>query len=177
MSDGPKLASKPCAASLLQLQGGFGSPFTPSADRAMALPGGSPARVATRSNTETAKDCAVACKVVVLHVRSRLRGTTIFAYASAVTRVASNLYFTVIAPLPTIRCDCALRSFEVAEPFLLLGTENLVDFGLHASVRDDQPCRYTCFCIGQSFDLLLIYVFTADCKQLLSCSSKRRSSG
>jgi hypothetical protein len=80
----------------------------------------------------------------------------------------------MIVPLPTIRCDCALRSFEIAELFLLVGTENLVDFGLHASVRDDQPCQQTCFCIGQSFDLLLIYVFTADCKQFLSCSSKLR---
>src|SRR5579864_8839549 len=140
----------------------------------MALPAGSPARVVTRSNTETAKDCAVASKVVVLHVRSRLCGTTISASASAATRVASNLYSTVIAPLPTIRCDYALRSFEVAELLLLLGAENFVNFGLPASVRDDQPCQQTCFRIGQSFDLLLICVFTGDCKQLLSCSSKRR---
>jgi hypothetical protein len=101
-------------------------------------------------------------------------GTTISASASAVTLVASNLYFTVIAPLPTIRCDCALRSFEIAELFLLVGAENCVNCGLHAGVRDDQPCQQTCFSIGESFDLLLIYVFTADCKQLLSCSSKRR---
>jgi hypothetical protein len=46
----------------------------------------------------------------------------------AVARVVSNLHFTVIAPLPTIRCDCALRSFEIAEPFLLFGAESLVDF-------------------------------------------------
>ena len=38
----------------------------------VALPTGSPARVATRSNTETANDCAVACKVVVSLVRPRL---------------------------------------------------------------------------------------------------------
>jgi hypothetical protein len=49
-----------------------------STDRAMALPGPSTARVATRSNTETAKDCAVVSKVVVLHVRSRLCGTNHF---------------------------------------------------------------------------------------------------
>jgi hypothetical protein len=98
----------------------------------------------------------------------------ISASASAVTRVASNLYFTVIAPLPTVRCDCALRSLEIAEPFLLVGAENFVNLGLHAGVRDDQPCQQICFCIGESFDLLLIHVFTADCKQLLSCSSKLR---
>src|SRR5579864_6465954 len=117
---------------------------------------------------------AVACKEVVLHLRSRRCDTTISASASAVTRVASNLYFTVIAPLLTIRCDCALRSFEVAELLLLLGAENFVNLGLHAGVRDDQPCQQTCFCIGESFDLLLIYVFTADCKQLLSWSSNLR---
>src|SRR6201993_1179119 len=138
----------------------------------MALPAGSPARVGTRSNTEIGKDCAVACTVVVLRVRPRLCG--ISASALAVTRVASNLYFTVIAPLPTIRCDCTLRSFEIAELFLPLGTEKFVNIGLHAGVRDDQPCQQTCFSIGESFDLLLIHVFTANCKQLLSCSSKRR---
>src|SRR5579872_652972 len=105
---------------------------------------------------------------------SKLQGSAMFASASAVTRAASNLYFTVIAPLPTIQCDCALRSFEVAELSLLLGAENFVNFGLHAGVRDDQPCQQTCFCIGESPDLLLIYVFPTDCKQLLSCSSKRR---
>ena len=85
-----------------------------------------------------------------------------------------HLYFTGIAPLPTIRCNCALRSFEVAELPLLLRAENFVNVGLHAGVRDDQPCQQTCFCIGESFGLLLIYVFTGDCKHLLSCSSKRR---
>ena len=45
---------------------------------------------------KTAKDCAVACKVVVLPVRPRLCGATICACAPAVTRVPSNLYFTVI---------------------------------------------------------------------------------
>src|ERR1700757_2284018 len=140
----------------------------------MALPAGSPARVGTRSNTEIGKDCAVACTVVVLRVRPRLCGAIISASASAATRLASNLYFTVIAPLPTIRCDCTLRSLEVAELLLLLGTEKFVNIGLHAGVRDDQPCQQTCFSIGESFDLLLIHVFTANCKQLLSCSSKRR---
>jgi hypothetical protein len=52
------------------------------------------------------------------------------------TRVVSDPHFTVTTPLLTIRCDYALRSFEIAEPFLLLGAKNLVDFGLHASVRD-----------------------------------------
>src|ERR1700757_2236472 len=122
----------------------------------MALPAGSPARVATRSNTETAKDCVVARTVVVSLVRSRPCGTIISASASAVTRVASNLCFTVIAPLPTIRCDCTLRSFEIAELFLLLGAENFVNLGLHAGVRDDQPCQQTCLCIGKGFDLLCI---------------------
>ena len=78
---------------------------------------------------------------IVLHVTSRLSGATIFASVSVVTRVASNLYFTVIAPLPTIRCNCALRSFEVAELLLLLGAENFVNVGLHAGVRDDQLCQ------------------------------------
>ena len=81
-------------------------------------------------------------------------------------------FFTGIAPLPTIRCDSTLRSFEVAELFLLFGAESLVDFGPHASVPDDQPCQQPCFCISQSFDLLLIDVFTADCKQFLLCNSK-----
>ena len=107
-------------------------------------------------------------------VRSRLYGTTISASVLAATRVASNLYFTVIAPLPTIRCDCALRSFEVAEFLLLVGAEKFVNLGLHAGVRDDQPCQQTCFCIGESFDLLRIYLLTADSKQLLSSRSKRR---
>src|ERR1700747_3331932 len=140
----------------------------------MAPPAGSPDRVGTRSNTEIGKDCAVACTVVVLHVRPRLCGATVSAPPSAATRVASNLYFTVTAPLSTIRCDCTLRSFEIAELFLLLGAENFVNLGLHAGVRDDQPRQQTCVCIGEGFDLLLVQVFTANCKQLLSCSSKRR---
>src|SRR5246127_4931896 len=119
----------------------------------MALPAGSPGRVGTRSNTEIGKDCAVACTVVVLRVRPRLCGTTVSASASAATRVASNLYFTVIAPLPTIRCDCTLRSFEIAELFLLLGTEKFVNIGLHASVADDQFRQDTCFHSSQTFDL------------------------
>src|SRR5690348_1465330 len=114
----------------------------------MALPAGSPGRVGTRSNTEIGRDCAVACTVVVLRVRPRRCGATIPASASAATRLASNLYFTVIAPLPTIRCDCTLRSFEIAELFLLLEAENFVNPGLHPSVRDDQPCQKTCFCVG-----------------------------
>jgi hypothetical protein len=35
----------------------------------------------------------------------------------------------------------ALRSFEIAEPFLLLGAQKFVNFGLHASIRDDQSCQ------------------------------------
>src|SRR5690349_8477383 len=122
----------------------------------MAVPAGSPGRVGIRSNTEIGRDCAVACTVVVLRVRPRLCGTTIPASASAATRVASNSYFTVITPLPTIRCDCTLRSFDIAELFLLLGAENFVNLGLHAGVLDDQPCQQTCFCIGKRFDLLCI---------------------
>src|ERR1700745_3000679 len=130
----------------------------------MALPAGSPARVGTRSNTEIGKDCAVACTVVVLRVRPRLCGANMSASAPAATRLASNLYFTVIAPLPTTRCDCTLRSFEIAELLLLFGAENFVNLGLHASVRADQPCKQACFCIGQSFDMLCVQVFIADCK-------------
>src|SRR5690349_23546646 len=110
----------------------------------MALPAGSPARVGTRSNTEIGKDCAVACTVVVVRVRPRLCGATISASASAATLLASNLYFTVTAPLSTIRCDCTLRSFEIAELFLLLGAEKFVNIGLHAGFGDDQPCQQTC---------------------------------
>src|ERR1700693_3897974 len=76
----------------------------------------------------------------LLHVTSRLCGATISASASAVTRVASNLYFTMIAPLLTVRCDCTLWSFEVAGLLLLLGAEDVVNLGLHSGVRDDQPC-------------------------------------
>ena len=57
-----------------------------------------------------------------------LRGTTDLAPPSAAARVVSNPYFTVIAPLPAIRCDCALRSFEITKLFLLLRAESLVDF-------------------------------------------------
>jgi hypothetical protein len=50
---------------------------------AMALPVGSPARLATRSNTETGKDSQVAW----------LRGTADSVLASAVTGVVSNPAF------------------------------------------------------------------------------------
>src|SRR6266851_814134 len=121
--------------------------------------------------------CAVACTVVVLRVRPRLCGATAATSPSAAARVISNLCVTVIAPSLAIRCECALRSFEIPELLLLFGAEDVENLGLHAGVRDDQPCQQTCFCIGESFNLLLIYVFTADCKQLLSCSSKRRHQG
>jgi hypothetical protein len=49
--------------------------------------------------------------------------------------------------------DCALRSFVVAELLLLFRAENFVNVGLHAGVRDDQPCQQTCFCIDKSFGL------------------------
>jgi hypothetical protein len=55
-----------------------------------------------------------------------------------------------------LRCECALRSFEIAELLLLFGSENVETLGLHADVRDDQPCQQTCFCIGETFDLLCI---------------------
>src|ERR1700722_4843830 len=96
----------------------------------------------------------------------------------------------ILSPTPTLSSTCkspknfvgpltsdepwCLSSFEIAELLLLLGAKKLVDCGLHASVRDDQSREQTCFCVAQRFDLLLIYVFTADCKQLLSCSPKRR---
>jgi hypothetical protein len=102
---------------------------------------GSPARVAARCNSEAGKDCRVAW----------LRGTADSVLASAVTGVVSSPHFPVATPLLTIRCDCALGSFEIAKPFLLLGAKNLVDCGLHASVRDDQSCQQACFCISQSF--------------------------
>jgi len=120
----------------------------------MALPAGSPGRVGTRSNTEIGKDCAVACPVVVLRVRPRLCVATVSAPPSTAAHVISNL--CVIAPLFALRCECALRSFEIAELLLLFGAENCENLGLHAGVRDDQPCQQTCFCIGESFDLLCI---------------------
>src|SRR5882762_6290993 len=120
----------------------------------MALPAGSPTRVGTRSNTEIGKDCAVACTVVVLRVRPRLCGATAATPPSAAARVISNLCVTVIAPSLAIRC--ALRSFEIPELLLLFGAENFIDFGLHAGVRDDQPCQQICFCFGERFDLLCI---------------------
>src|SRR5258706_5225160 len=122
----------------------------------MALPAGSPTRVGTRSNTEIGKDCAVACTVVVLRVRPRLCGATAATPPSAAARVISNLCVTVIAPSVAIRCECTLRSFQIPELLLLFGAENIENLGLHAGVRDDQPCQQTCFCIGQSFDLLCI---------------------
>src|SRR5437868_14653248 len=121
----------------------------------MALPAGSPTRVGTRSNTEIGKDCAVARTVVVLHVRPRLCGATAATPPSA-ARVISNLCVTVIAPSLAIRCECALRSFEIPELLLLFGAENVENLGLHAGVRDDQPCQQTCFCFGERFDLLCI---------------------
>src|SRR5437870_9983984 len=87
----------------------------------MALPAGSPGRVGTRSNTEIGKDCAVACTVVVLRVRPRLCGATVSAPPSTAAHVISNLCVTVIAPLFALRCECALRSFEIAELLLLFG--------------------------------------------------------
>ena len=102
------------------------------------------------------KDCAVACTVVVLRVRPRLCGATAATPPSAAARVISNLCVTVIAPSFALRCECALRSFEIAELLLLFGAENVENLGLHAGVRDDQPCQQTCFCIGESFDLLCI---------------------
>src|SRR6266550_8404562 len=88
-------------------------------ERAMALPAASPGRVGTRSNTEIGKDCAVACTVVVLRVRPRLCGATVSAPPSTAAHVISNLCVTVIAPLFALRCECALRSFEIAELLLL----------------------------------------------------------
>jgi hypothetical protein len=118
------------------------------------LPAGSPARIGTRSNTEIGKDCAVACAVVVLRVRPRFCVATVTTPSSAAAHLISNLCVTVIASLFALRCECALRSFEIAELLLLLGAENFVNLGLHAGVRDDQPRQQTCFCIGESFDLL-----------------------
>ena len=122
----------------------------------MALRAGSPARVGTRSNTETANDCVVVCTALVLRVRLRLWGTAIFLPGLVAAHAVSNLWVTAIAPLLTFRCECALRSLEVAELFLLLGAQNFVNLGLHAGVRYDQPCQQTCFSIGESFDLLCI---------------------
>src|SRR5207237_6312253 len=107
----------------------------------MALPAASPGRVGTRSNTEIGKDCAVACTVVILRVRPRLCGATVAAPPSAAAHVISNLCVTVIAPLFVFRCECALRSFEIAELLLLFGPEKFENFGLHAGVRDDSHCQ------------------------------------
>src|SRR5258708_7415857 len=122
----------------------------------MALPAGSPGRVGTRSNTEIGKDCAVACTVVALPVRPRLCRETVSAPPSTAADVISNLCVTVVAPFFALRCECALRSFEIAELLLLFGAENVENLGLHAGVRDDQPRQQPCFCIGESFDLLCI---------------------
>src|SRR5712675_3748492 len=122
----------------------------------MALPAASPGRVGTRSNTEIGKDCAVACTVVVLRVRPRLCGATVSAPPSTAAHVISNRCLTVIAPLFALRCECALRSFEIAELLLLFGGENVENLGLHAGVRDDQPGQQTCFCFGERVDLLCI---------------------
>src|SRR6266852_8722170 len=98
----------------------------------------------------------VACTVVVLRVRPRLCGATVSAPPSTAAHVISNLCLTVIAPLFALPCECALRSFEIAELLLLFGGENVENLGLHAGVRDDQPCQQTCFSIGETFDLLCI---------------------
>src|SRR5260370_7313304 len=113
----------------------------------MALPAASPGRVGTRSNTEIGKDCAVACTVVVLHDRPRLCGATAATPPSAAARVISNLCVTVIAPSLAIRCECALRSFEIpaAELLLLFGAENVEILGLHACVPDHHPCHHPSF--------------------------------
>jgi hypothetical protein len=98
----------------------------------MALPAGSPARVATRSNTETAKDCVVARTVVVVPVRPSLRGTPMAASASAGVRVstiptrisliiAASLHLSrAIAPLRTIRQPA--RAFSCSSFACLLQT-------------------------------------------------------
>src|SRR5258708_10802572 len=101
----------------------------------MALPAASPGRVGTRSNTEIGKDCAVACTVVVLRVRPRLCGGTVSAPPSTAARIISNLCVTVIAPSFALRCQCALRSFQVAQFLLLFRAEDVVNLGLHAGVR------------------------------------------
>jgi hypothetical protein len=53
---------------------------------------------------------------------------------------------------------------EIAELFLLPGAENFVNLGLQPGVRDDQSRQQTRFCLSQSFHLLLIDLFTADCE-------------
>jgi hypothetical protein len=45
--------------------------------------------------------------------------------------VISNLCVTVIAALSALRCECALRSFEIAKLLLLFGAENVENLGLH----------------------------------------------
>src|SRR5437667_11546113 len=104
----------------------------------MALPAGSPTRVGTRSNTEIGKDCAVACTIVVLRVRPRLCGATAATPPSAAARVIPNLYVTGIAPSLAIRCECALRSFEIPELLLLFCHESVDHLELHASGHDDR---------------------------------------
>lgn len=92
----------------------------------------------TCPNTETTNDCGVVCTAVVLHVRPRFCGTTGSTPASTGAQW-SPICVSVIALLLilTVRGDCALRSFEIAELFLLLGAEKFVNLGLHAGVRDD----------------------------------------
>src|SRR5207245_3705586 len=119
----------------------------------MALPAALPGRVGTRSNTEIGKDCAVACAVVVLRVRPRLCGATVSAPLSTAARVISNLCVTVIAPSFDLRCECALRSFEIAELLLLLGAEIVVYIGLHAGVSDDKLGQHNLFSIDEKFDV------------------------
>jgi len=66
--------------------------------------------------------------------------------------------------LPNLHCCCSLRSFEIVQLFLLVGVEKLVDFRLHAGISHDQFGQHICFLISRTFDLLFIYVLTADCK-------------
>src|SRR5580692_4946051 len=59
--------------------------------------------------------------------------------------------------LPRVHCGCSLRTLKILKFFLLVGAENLVDFGLHAGVSDDQFGQHICFPISHTFDLLFIY--------------------
>ena len=69
---------------------------------------------------ENSNDLSLSLEFELRGVRSKLEGSAMFAFAS-----------------PTIRCGCAVRSFEIAEFLLLLWAENFVNLGLHAGVRDD----------------------------------------
>jgi hypothetical protein len=119
------------------------------------------AQTSPQSLTPQSRPHAISPEVLAIHARAKRPVATAPTKGSEAPTSITIRFFIF---LPNARCDYPLRSFEVAELFLLVGAENLVDFGLHASISDDQFRQHICFPISQTFDLLFIYVLTADCK-------------